>query len=57
MATLVTKKQAPKGVRLKWTPLKDVVPVKLTSGLVQGKQLPPSPNGQKNNGSATYLIP
>jgi hypothetical protein len=57
MATQVTKKQAPKGVRLKWTPLKDVVPVKLTPGLVKGKQLLPSSTVQENNGSATYLIP
>jgi len=58
MATQVNKKIASKGVRLGWTPIKDVVPVKLTSDLVKGKRLiNPANDLAVPSKPKNYLIP
>jgi hypothetical protein len=56
MSTQVKKKQAPKGVRLGWTPLKEVKSVKLTPELVKGKKV--TGNNQNSSDSInSFLIP
>jgi hypothetical protein len=59
MATQVKKKHMPKGVRLGWTPLKEVQPVKLTPELVKGERIAADHSGNKNSSGAenSYLIP
>lgn len=57
--TQVKKKLAPKGVRLGWTPLKEVKSVKLTPDLVKGEKVN-ADNSKKQNFSKSinsYLIP
>jgi len=39
MSIQVKKKQIPKGVRLGWTPLKEVRPVNLTPDLLAGEKI------------------
>jgi hypothetical protein len=56
MATQVKKKQASKGVRLGWAPLKEVQSVKLTPDLVKGEKIAPN-NSINQNSSGSYLIP
>jgi hypothetical protein len=59
MPTQVKKKQAPKGVRLGWTPLKEVKSVKLTPDLVKGERVTASGSSNQNSthSANTYLIP
>jgi hypothetical protein len=59
MATQVKKKHIPKGVRLGWTPLKDVQPVKLTPELVKGERVAADRPGEQNSSNTknSYLIP
>jgi hypothetical protein len=59
MATLVNKKHVPKGVRLGWTPLKEVKSVELTSDLVKGEKITDAHPDNKNssNPAISYLIP
>lgn len=54
MATRTAHKQAPKGVRLGWTPMKEVKPVQLTSDMVKGVKVNQSKRKSSQKG---YLIP
>jgi len=57
-ATQVNKKIASKGVRLGWTPMEDVVPLKLTPDLVKEKRLTRPASDQTVPGEPkNYLIP
>jgi hypothetical protein len=59
MATKVNKKLASKGVRLGWTPMKEVSSVQLTPDLVKGKKLTHKTEANQTNHkpNPTYLIP
>ncbi|MDB4903907.1 MAG: hypothetical protein JWQ63_3188 [Mucilaginibacter sp.] len=59
MSTQVKKKHASKGVRLGWTPLKEVKSVKLTPDLVKGKKVTANHSTNQNSSSSgnSYLIP
>ena len=54
MATEVKKKPVPKGVRLGWTPMKEVKSVKLTPELIKGEKLT---GNSGNQDASNYLIP
>jgi hypothetical protein len=59
MSTQVKKKLASKGVRLGWTPLKEVKSAKLTPDLVTGERVTSSQTGNQNSSHSanSYLIP
>ncbi len=59
MSIPVKKKQTPKGVRLNWTPLKEVRPVKLTPGLLAGEKITTYnvTNEDSTRPANSYLIP
>ncbi|HWZ03825.1 MAG TPA: hypothetical protein VNX40_09455 [Mucilaginibacter sp.] len=59
MSTQVKKKHVPKGVRLGWTPLKEVKSVKLTPDLLKGEKVNTdhSANEDSSPSESSYLIP
>jgi len=59
MSIQVKKKQTLKGVRLGWTPLKEVRPVKLTPGLLAGEKITADnvTNEDSFRSANSYLIP
>lgn len=60
MARLEMKKQTPKGVRLGWTPLSDVSPVKVVLANCKGVKVTPKKRtaiAANNSASRNYLIP
>ena len=59
MSLQVKKKQTLKGVRLGWTPLKEVRPVKLIPGLLAGEKITVDnvTNEDSFRSANSYLIP